>query len=228
MKYTVSRVVLAAALAFAAAAVGAERLVEPDDGRLVDVVRLIESGVSGSTIAEHVRQSGEAYQLSVNDLLYLQQNSALESTIAALLATAPAADAVPVVAVAVPAVAVPAAAPMELAFDELVLVNGGLWNGDRKGRLVLHGDTLGWEGRHNRKDDFTFETAGLEKVWFTCEARSSESFCYQINFKIVKGDRYSFRDVRRDTGSNAAITEVMEALRIHFPRLDFAAPTMKD
>ena len=103
-----------------------------------------------------------------------------------------------------------------MVFDDLVLVKTGLWSGDRKGRLVLKGDQLGWEGRRNRKDDFTFETAGLEKVWFTCEARSSENFCYQINFKIVKGDRFRFRDLNRESGSNAAVTGVMEALRRTF------------
>src|SRR6185436_7317811 len=111
------------------------------------------------------------------------------------------------------AAAAPAVAPPKLIFDDLVLVNTGWLNGDRRGRLVLEGDTLGWEGRHHQKDDFTFQTAGLAKVWFTCEARSDESFCYQINFKIVKGDRYRFRDVDRESGSNAAITGVMEALR---------------
>jgi len=61
-------------------------------------------------------------------------------------------------------------------------------------------------------------------VWYTCEARSSENFCYQINFRIVKGNSYQFRDVGRDSGSNAAVTEVMEALRTYFPRLTFGAP----
>lgn len=214
--------VLGVALAFTATAAGAEPpLVEPDDVRLVDVVRLIESGMSGSLIAEQVRQSRQDYKLSVNDLLYLQQNGARESTIAALMATDTAA------AVAAPPSRV--VVPPEAVFDDLVLVKAGLLNGDRKGRLVLRGATLAWEeGRHNQKGDFEFQTAGLEKVWFTCEARSSESFCYQINFKIVKGDRYRFRDVHRDSGSNGAITGVMEALRTYFPRLDFAAPTIED
>lgn len=218
--------VLGVALSFAVAAAGAEeRMVEPDDARLFEVVRLIESGVSGSVIAEHVRQSGRDYELSVNDLLYLQQNGARESTIAALLATGAEAPAVPAIVLAAAPAGVPAAVPADLIFEDLVLVKTGLLKGDRKGRLVLQGDVLGWEGRHNRKQDFTFQTAGLEKVWFTCEARSSESFCYQINFKIVKGDRYRFRDLHGDSGSNVAVTEVMEALRTHFPRLDFAAPT---
>jgi len=39
-------------------------------------------------------------------------------------------------------------------------------------------------------------------VWFTCEARSSGDFCHQINFQIVKGDQYRFRDSHRESGSN--------------------------
>jgi hypothetical protein len=185
---------------------------QPDDARLVDLVHLIKSGISESIIAEQVKQSGQGYNLSVNDLLYLKQNGAQESMIAALMATHAGAP------------AAPAAAPAELVFDDLVLVKTGFWNKDRKGRLVMRGDTLAWEDRDDPKENFTFQTTGLEKVWFTCEARTPESFCYQINFKIVKGDRYRFRDSHRESGSNAAVVKIMEALRTYFPRLAFGAP----
>ena len=72
--------------------------------------------------------------------------------------------------------------------------------------------------------NFTFQTTGLEKVWYTCEARTPENFCHQINFQIVKGDRYRFQDSGRDSGSNAAVVKVMEALRTYFPSLAFGAP----
>ena len=67
----------------------------PDDARLVDLVGLIKSGISASIIAEQVKQSGQTYNLSVNDLLYLKQNGARESTIAALMATGAGAPAAP-------------------------------------------------------------------------------------------------------------------------------------
>ncbi len=185
---------------------------QPDDARLVDFVRLIQSGTSESIIAEQVRQSSQAYNLSVNDLLYLKQNGARETTIAALMATHSGAP------------ATPAVAPAEVIFDDLVLVKTGFWKKDRSGRLVMHGDTLGWEDRSNQSENFTFQITGLEKVWFTCEPRTPENFCYQINFKIIKGDRYRFRDSHRESGSNAAVTKIMEALRTYFPRLVFAAP----
>jgi len=45
-----------------------------------------------------------------------------------------------------------------------------------------------------------------------------------VNFQIVKGDRYRFRDVNRDSGSNAAVLKVMEALRMYHPTLPFGPP----
>jgi hypothetical protein len=189
---------------------------QPDDARLVDFVRLIKSGMSESIIAEQVKQSGQVYNLSVNDLLYLKQNGAQELTIAALMATHAGAP------------VAPAVAPSELVFEDLVLVKTGFWKKDRKGRLLMQGDTLAWVDRNDPNEDFKFQTTGLEKVWFTCDARSSGNFCYQINFKIVKGDRYRFRDSHRESGSNAAVTKVMEALRTYFPRLNFSTPSVDD
>jgi hypothetical protein len=193
---------------------------QPDDARLIDFVRLIKSGTSESIIAEQVRQSGQGYNLSVNDLLYLKENGARESTIAALMATRAGTPAAPANG--------PVVAPSELIFDDLVLVRTGFWKKDHMGRLVLHGDTFAWEDPSHPKENFTFQVSGLEKVWSVCEARSSGNFCYQINFKIVKGDRYRFRDSHRESGSNAAVTKVLEALRTYFPRVTFATPSVDD
>jgi hypothetical protein len=188
---------------------------QPDDARLLEVTRLIHSGVAEPAIAEQLRQSGEVYSLSVNDMLYLKQVGARESTITALLATNRGATAAPVA---------PAVAPNELVFDDLVFVKPTFLQKNREGRLSMHGNVLAWTDRDDPKENFTFETTGLEKVWFTCEARSPDNFCYQINFQIVKGDRYRFRDTRRESGSNAAVTAVMDALRAYAPRIAFAAP----
>jgi hypothetical protein len=185
---------------------------QPDDARLVDLVHLIKSGMSESIIAEQVRQSGQGYNLSVNDLLYLKQNGARESTIAALMATNAGAP------------VAPAVAPSEMVFDGLVLVKTGFWTKDRKGRLVMKGNTLDWVDSNDPKENFTFQITGLEKVWYTCEARTPENLCYQINFKIVKGDSYHFRDSHRESGSNAAVIKIMLALRTYFPTLAFGAP----
>ncbi len=190
----------------------------PDDSRLIALVRQIDSGISESDLADQIRQSGQVYQLSVNDLLYLKQHNTSSSTIAALTATR------------TPAPVVAETPRAEMSFSNLVLVKKtGMWRffrGNRQGRLVLQGDTLRWEDNSNASENFTFQTSGLEKVWFTCEARSSGNFCYQINFQIVRGNTYRFRDTNKDTGSNAAVLEVMEALRTNFPRLTFGRPSV--
>jgi len=191
---------------------------QPDDPRLVDLVRLIKSGISESIIAEQVRQSGPAFNLSVTDLLYLKQNGVLESIIGVLMATGDGTQAAPGAAAAAPA------PPQELTFDDLVLVRPGFLKKSRSGRLVMQGDSLAWVDGGDPKENVEFQITGLQKVWFTCEARTPENFCYQINFQIVKGARYRFRDMNQESGSNASVLEVMDALRTYFPQVAFGPP----
>jgi hypothetical protein len=183
--------------------------VAPDDARLTDVVRIAKSGISESLIAEQIKQSGVSYKLSMNDLLYLKQNSVQDSVISALLATKDQKV---------------AAGLAETAFNELLLVHGwGPLRRERPGRLVLKGDTFSWIDGTDPKENFEFQTKGLEKVWYTCQSQTAGEVCYQINFQIVKGPRYSFADVSRATGSNATVKAVMETLRQNFPRAPFSA-----
>jgi hypothetical protein len=188
---------------------------QPDDPRLVDLVRLIKSGISESIIAEQVRQSNPAFNLSVTDLLYLKQNGVLESIIGALMATRAASPAAPGAVAA-------QASPRELVFDDLVFVKS--MRKSRSGRLVMQGDSLAWVDGDDPEKNFDFQITGLEKVWFTCQARTPQNFCYQINFQIVKGDLYRFREVNQDSGSNASVLKVMEALRKYFPQVMFGPP----
>ena len=183
---------------------------QPDDVRLTDVVKIVKSGISEPLIAEQIKQSGLTYKLTMNDLLYLKQNGVQDSVISALLATK---DAEAKKA---------AAPPAETVYSELLLVRGfGPIHRDRPGRLVLKGDTFSWVDGADPKENFSFQVPGLEKVWYTCESQSAGDVCYQINFQIVKGPRYSFADVSRATGSNATVKAIMEMLRSNFPRAPF-------
>ncbi|HXA17082.1 MAG TPA: hypothetical protein VN380_08835 [Thermoanaerobaculia bacterium] len=196
----------------AAAPAPATAQVAPDDARLMDVVRIAKSGISESLIAEQIKQSGVSYKLSMNDLLYLKQNSVQDSVISALLATKE------------QAAKKAAAGPEETAFNELLLVHGwGPLRRERPGRLLLKGETFSWIDGTDPKENFEFQTQGLEKVWYTCQSQTAGEVCYQINFQIVKGPRYSFADVSRATGSNATVKAVMETLRKNFPRAPFGA-----
>jgi len=185
----------------------------PDDPRLADVVKIVKSGISESLIAEQIKQSGLAYKLSMNDLLYLKQNGVQDSVISALLATKEA------------AAKLAAAPPAETVFNELLMVHGwGPLRKERPGRLVLKGDTFSWIDGKDPKENVDFQVPGLEKIWYTCQSQpSGDDVCYQINFQIVKGPRYSFADVSRATGSNATVKAVMETLRKSYPRAPFGA-----
>jgi hypothetical protein len=186
---------------------------QPDDERLVGLVRLIKAGSPGSLIAKQVRHSSNAYDLSANDLIYLKENGVDHSTVAALLA-APAESSTK-----------SALAPTtSVSFDDLELVNTGFWGRDHEGRLVMRGNTLAWEDRRDPEKSFEIRILGLQKVWYTCEQQATESYCYQLNLEVTAGYRYGFQDARRKAGTNAAINEVMDALRTHFPYLPFGPP----
>jgi hypothetical protein len=187
--------------------------VAPDDPRLADVVKIVKSGISESLIAEQIKQSGFSYKLTMNDLLYLKQNGVQDSVISALLATKAAEE------------KKAAAPPAETVYSELLLVRGfGPLHRDRPGRLVLKGETLSWIDGADPKENFELKVTGLEKIWYTCQSQTAGEVCYQINFQIVKGPRYSFADVSRATGANATVKAIMERLRNDFPRAPFDAP----
>jgi hypothetical protein len=185
---------------------------------LVDLVRLIKSGISESIVAEQVKQDGRPYALSVNDLIYLKQNDVMETTIVALMAKGAAAPAAPGSA----PVPVAGFAPEAIAFEDLVMTSA--MKRDRPGRLVMNGDSLDWTDATDPKRNFEFKATGLEKVWFTCQARTPENFCYQINFQVVKGAHYQFQDRNREAGSNAAVLKVMDTLRTRFPQIAYGSP----
>jgi hypothetical protein len=214
--------VITAIEARAAATVSPSVALQPDDSRLVDLVRLVKSGLSESIIAEQVRQSDRPFNLSVADLLYLKQNGVLESIIGALMATSAGTPAAARAAAVLPVTA--AVAPRELAFDNLVLMRPGFLKRSRPGRLIVRGESLAWVEVDNPEKNFEFQINGLEKVWFTCQARSPKNFCHQINFQIVKGARHRFRDVNQESGSNEAVLKVMDALRMYFPQVAYGPP----
>ncbi len=200
-----------------AAPAPAAAAVVPDDPRLVDIVRLVKSGISEPVIADQVQRSGQTYKLSVNDLLYLKQNDVQDSIISVLLATQKRTP--------TPEEKMKEAASKEVTFDGLLL-RGGTWffHRDRPGRLVLDGETLSWIDGSDPKQNFDFKIPGLEKIWYTCQSQTPENFCYQINFQVVKGPRYGFEDVNRASGSNATVRSIMETLRERFPRAPFGSP----
>jgi hypothetical protein len=207
---------------------------KPDDPRLVNLVRMVKSGLSEPIVLEQIKRSGENFQLTPNDVVYLKAEGVPESVITFLVtnksvppvtsptavAAAPAVTPAPTVA----PTATPTPEPQEMTIEGVVLKKPTFLRKNRSGRLVFNGDEVQWIDAVDPKESFSFQMSGVEKVWFSCQARPSESFCYQLNIQIVRGARYRFQDVKRETGSNEAVTKAEAWIKKHFPTVSWAPP----
>jgi hypothetical protein len=198
-----------------AAAPAAPEAVKPDHAPLEDLVKLVKSGISETLIREQIMAAGVPADVSftLNDLLYLKQNGIQDSVIGFLHE----ARAASVAKAAIPP------QPEEIVFNDLMFVRGFM-RGDRGGRLVLKEETLSWYDSADSEHNFEFQVGGLGKVWLTCERQQPEAVCHELTFEIVKGAKYSFRDLNRTSGSNAAIMNLLNTLKEKFPNLPVVSP----
>ena len=200
----------------------------PDNPKLVDLVKMVKSGLSEPIVLEQLRRSGESSQLTPNDIVYLKYAGVPESIITFMVTNKgqPAATptpAVPPTPTIVPT-PTPTPEPKELTVEGLVLHKPTFLHKDRTGRLVLSGDEVQWVDAVDPKESFSFHMSGVEKAWFTCQSRPAESFCYQLNIQIVKGARYRFLDIKKESGSNEAIKSIESWIKKHFPDVSWGPP----
>ena len=202
----------------------------PDNPKLVEVVRMVKSGLSEPIVLEQLKRSAEAYQLTSNDLVYLKYAGVPESVITFLVTNKNAPVATPTPATPMAPVVAPAPnptptpEPKEIAVEGVVLHKPTFMQKNRSGRLLFKEDEVQWVDAVDPKESFSFRMSGVEKVWLTCQARSTESFCYELNVQIVKGARYRFKDVKQETGSNDAIKTIESWIKKHFPSVPWGAP----
>jgi hypothetical protein len=199
----------------------------PDDARLVDIARLVKSGLSESLIIDQIKGTSQAFDLTVNDLVYLKENGVSEPIIKELLSSKAKAGTAPMTAAAAAAgtaAKVPAPPQQDVTLESIVLVKPTFLKKNRPGRLVVKADEIAWMDGTDPKENFSFKPSGVEKVWFTCQARANENFCFQLNVQIVKGARYRFQDMNRETGSNDSVKKFEDAIRSRFPNVVFGPP----
>lgn len=216
----------------------------PDDARLVDIARLTKSGLSETLITEQIRSSNQAFDLSVNDLVYLKENDVSDAVIKELLATkaktpaaapaaAPVAPAAAPVAVPVVApVAVPVATPVgivanaDVVVTNLVLMKPTFLKKNRSGRLVVKQEEIEWIDGDDASENFHFKVGGIEKMWFSCLARGTTNFCFQLNIKIAKGPTHRFQDSRKESGYVEAVQQLEQIIKSRFPTVLVAEPNI--
>lgn len=205
----------------AAAAAPATPARVPDDPRLAELVKLVKSGLSEGLIVEQLKASGEQYALTSRDLLYLKDNDIPESIIATLLARtgAPAANTSAPVAGVATRPAEPPAPPSETTLEGLSLIKASLFKKDRTGRLTIKQGEITWTDASDTRFSFTVNSSAVKRVWAKCRPLPAGRFCYEVGFEIFRAESYRFRDVDEVTGSNAHLTKLQDALKVHIPNL---------
>ncbi len=187
---------------------------QPDNPALVDLVRLVKSGLSEKIIADQIRQGGVDQKPSVNDLIYLKENGIQEVIIVALMEAPLKKD------VVLPArQGAAAAASGEVVFEGLVFRQGGVFRKNPTGKLVLSGDRLAWRDAADASRNFELFLKGVKQLTVTCVARESGNFCYQLTFDFTKGDDYEFEDAQKDVGGNENLMRLLDVVKERFPSL---------
>jgi len=182
----------------------------PEDARLVDIVRLVRSGLSEELIGRQIRYSGQVYKLSVGDLIYLKNNQVPEAIISELIGTQnTAASAAAVAAAAKPA-----------AFGPLLRMTGFLHK-DAPGTLNLKEGRLEWLDGKKVERNFSLEVASIRTAWLECSPRPEGNFCFAVHLGLFNGDTYEFRDFSWESGSNSQILAFVDILKKSHPQIIF-------
>jgi hypothetical protein len=193
--------------------------VRPDDPRLADVVRLVGSGLSGESIVEQVRRSGQRYTPTVNDLVYLKQSGVPDAVIIAVLESNIPPTPAPTVAPA------PAAAPVRTAtaaaqttFGPLVRM-AGVFRKTSTGSLAVGGDRLEWQDAQSPALSFSLPVSGIRAVWLRSQPRGGQGTVSELCVRTTAGDDVAYRELDWAGGGEAQVLQLFHALNERFPQL---------
>ncbi len=215
----VAEPVVAALLAKAppAAVVPTASAIQPDNPRLVTLVKAVQAGTSESILIDQIKQTGVLQRPSLNDLIYMKENKVPEGVIRALMDAPIITDPVAVAAAASKAGTL-MPVPKEIEVDGLVRKTS-LWAKNRNGKLILKGDKIEWLDGTNQADSFVMFPAGLKAVRTECLAKPEGKFCHEAEFQMSKGDNFAFTDAKADVGGNESIKALLTAVKTLYPKL---------
>ncbi len=175
----------------------ANSVVVPDNPRLAEVVRLVDSGLSEQLIVEQITQQGVMYRPTINDLIYLKENNVSEGIIGALMtAELLARD---------PAATATAGKANGLVIDGLVLKGGMMsFGGTRTGQLTLSSTPLEW-----RKDSKDCRSKAMPDLSVIPDQQSitaclqsplgpSTSQRPEVEFDLAQGSNFTFEDAETE------------------------------
>ncbi len=215
----VPEAVVAALLAKAplASASAAAAPLQPDNPRLLMLVKAVQAGTSESLLIDQIKQTGVIQRPSMNDLIYMKENKVPEGIIRALMDAPIITDAVGVAAATSKANALmPATAEIEVA--DLVRKTG-LTKKNRHGKLILKKEKIEWLDGTDQAAGFEMFPAGLKAVKTECLARPEGKFCHEVEFQMAKGDDFTFTDAKAEVGGNESIKALLTGVKALYPKL---------
>ena len=188
----------------------ANSAVVPDNPRLTELVRLVDSGLSEQLIEEQVVQQGVMQRPTINDLIYLKENNVSEGIIGALMTAELLTSNTATTSVAEKADGV--------VINGLVLKGGMMsFGGTRSGQLTLAADTLEWRDAEDQSKAMDLSVISIKSITARCRAHSSGDFCYEVEFDLAKGSNFAFEDAKQKFGGNDAIVLLLASLDSQYP-----------
>jgi hypothetical protein len=206
---------------------------EPDDRRLVEMVRLVRAGLSADLIVRKIESGSERYRPTVNDLVYLKQNTVPDSVIAALMATvgsASAAEAAPSAAPPAVGSTLPAPAPSSAELERRGLEFGpmlrltsaaAVFKKRTEGNVLLIDDRIEYRDREDAKRNVAFFGSILKRVQLECIDPEQMTSCTELILKPGHGDDLRLVDLDWERGGNREIIALYDALRDRYPRAKY-------
>jgi len=198
---------------------------KPDDGRLEDVIRLVRAGVSEKLVCDRIRQSGQRYAPSANDIVFLKEHGVPETVIAALMETSapptpsPIPTTGPTPRPAAPPTPFPTATPaVALVFEPLVQMTGSFRKA-QAGRLVLTADYIEWNDARDPTQIVRIPTSSLKTVWLATTQRNQGSPLVELRIRSAGGGDLTFRDVDGPDGTASRVEALYRAIRERFPQI---------
>lgn len=190
----------------------------PDDARLMDIVRLVRTGLSAALVIEQVNHSGQTYKPTVNDLSYLKDNEVPEAIISALLTgntTPPSGTG----GTASNPTALATTAPLaDVTFEPLVRIRG-IFKSNDTGSLALKNQRLEWYDNTKSERNFSLLGDSIKSAWLECEPRAQGNFCSELAVATMSGDTFRFRDVGWKAGENAKTLAIFASMKARFPKI---------
>jgi len=176
----------------------------PTDARLMDILKMVRSGLSEDLIIRQIVASDQPYKLSAEDLIYLKNNQVPDPILSALISSGAGSAA--------------KAAAQPATFGPLFWMKG-FPRKDATGTLDYKEGRLIWLDDKKMDRNFSLEITSIKTAWLECSPRPQGNFCYALGLGQFNGDRFEFRDFSWEGGGNTQILNLFETLKKAYPQI---------